>query len=73
MISRIIYLGYYLKKMEWDKVKLFQNFLSVGFSKNIFNQWISILFNSFGFIISILEYDLLYVNNVSFELYLKIL
>lgn len=59
--------------MEWDKVKLFQNFLSVGFSKNIFNQWISILFNSFGFIISILEYDLLYVNNVSFELYLKIL
>jgi hypothetical protein len=56
MIRRVLYFGYYLKKLDKQKLKLFQAYLQQKTGKSIFSQWISVFFHVLKYNISILEY-----------------
>ena len=56
MLNRIIYFGYYLKKLDWNKLITFQQFVRMKNEKGIISQWIGVLSNSLRYNISILEY-----------------
>ncbi len=56
MINRLIYFGYYLRKLDWVKLRLFQSFLKESYGHGVIIQWLNILFNSLTYNISILEY-----------------
>jgi hypothetical protein len=55
-MNRLLYFGYYLKKMDWDRLRLFQSFLKSNHGFNIFVQWFLVFYNSLKYKISILEY-----------------
>jgi hypothetical protein len=56
MISRILYFGYYIKKLDWDRLRKFQSFLKKETGKSSFSQWLAVFSNSMKYKISILEY-----------------
>lgn len=55
-MNRILYLGYYIKQLDFQKFKKFSRFVRVKHSKLIVQQVLDILFCVFRYNISILEY-----------------
>ena len=56
MINRILYLGYYIKQMDWKKFSLFLDYTKQQTKKNKTTILLDILFSVFKYNISILEY-----------------
>ncbi|WP_298222775.1 sugar-transfer associated ATP-grasp domain-containing protein [Flavobacterium sp.] len=55
-MKRILYLGYYIKQMDWDKFKLFLNYTAKHTKKNKISILIDVVASVFIYNISILEY-----------------
>jgi len=53
---RIIYFIYYLKNLDWDKFKIFQDFIKSETGIGTFKQWLLVFYNSIKYNISILEF-----------------
>jgi hypothetical protein len=53
---RVIYFIYYLKKLDWNKLRLFQYIIKDNYGIGLFKQWRLIFYNSLKYNISILEY-----------------
>lgn len=56
MIKRFIYLGYYIKKLDWSKFWLFLNYTSKNYNKNKISIILDVIASVFIYNISILEY-----------------
>jgi hypothetical protein len=56
MIKRILYLGYYIKQMDWEKFSLFLGSTAKITNRKKITIWVDILFSVFKYNISILEY-----------------
>jgi hypothetical protein len=56
MINRILYLGYYIKQMDWKKFSLFLDYTKQQSKKNKRTILLDILFSVFKYNISIIEY-----------------
>ena len=56
MIKRVIYLGYYIKKLDWNKFWLFLNYTSKDYNKNKISIILDVITSVFIYNISILEY-----------------
>ena len=56
MINRILYLGYYIKQMDWKKFSLFLGYTAKITNRNKVTILIDMLFSVFKYNISILEY-----------------
>jgi hypothetical protein len=56
MINRALYFSYYLKKMDWNRLGLFQSHLSSLKGYSTLFQWLLVIYNSLKYNISILEY-----------------
>lgn len=56
MINRILYLGYYIKQMDWKKFSLFIEYTKQQTKKNKTTILLDILFSVFKYNISIIEY-----------------
>ncbi len=56
MIKRILYLGYYIKQMDWKKFSLFLNYTARQTKRNKISILIDVLYCVFVYNISILEY-----------------
>ncbi len=55
-MKRILYLGYYMKQMDWKKFWLFLNYTALQTNKSKLSILIDVLFSVFTFNISVLEY-----------------
>jgi hypothetical protein len=53
---RLIYFFYYIKKLDKEKLKVFQNFVKAKTGQSIFAQWFVVFYHSLKYNISILEY-----------------
>ncbi len=56
MFKRVLYLGYYIKKMDWKKFKLFLNHASKQSGRNKISLLFDAVFSVFKYNISLLEY-----------------
>ncbi len=56
MTKRFIYLGYYIKKLDWSKFWLFLNYTSKNYNKNKISIILDVIASVFIYNISILEY-----------------
>jgi len=56
MIKRILYFGYYLRHLDWGRLRVFQIYLKSQRGYSSIRQWILILCDSVKYNISILEY-----------------
>lgn len=56
MINRILYLGYYVKQMDWKKFSIFLDYTAKHTKKNKISILIDVLTSVFVYNISILEY-----------------
>ncbi|MBV6654397.1 MAG: hypothetical protein KI786_11605 [Mameliella sp.] len=66
-MRRIMYLGYYFKKLDWQKFQLFSRYYSKANNKNAWSVWWDMLSNSVKYNISVLEYFLFDFGNKSKE------
>lgn len=55
-MKRILYLGYYIKQMDWKKFRLFLNYTAAQTSKSKLSILIDVLISVFTYNISVLEY-----------------
>jgi hypothetical protein len=56
MISRFLYIGYYLRTMNWPQLRSFQRYVQQEAGMPIIYQWVLCLYHSLRYNISILEY-----------------
>lgn len=56
MINRLLYFGYYLRHLDWDRLRVFQIYLKSQRGYSSIRQWILIFCDSVKYNISILEY-----------------
>jgi hypothetical protein len=56
MIYRFLYFGYYIKNLDWTKLRVFQSYLKFIRGSSFVNQWVFVFYNSLKYNISILEY-----------------
>lgn len=56
MLKRVIYLGYYIKEMDWEKFGSFLNYTAKKTKKNKIQILSDVLYSLFKYNISILEY-----------------
>lgn len=56
LLKRIVYLGYYFKKMDWPKLKRFTKFYAKKYGKSQVRVFLDSMINSIKYNISILEY-----------------
>lgn len=54
--KRLLYLGYYLKKLDWAKLTKFQRYTLLKAQKSILTQWLSAIYAVFRYNISIEEF-----------------
>ncbi|NDC29363.1 MAG: hexapeptide transferase [Bacteroidetes bacterium] len=56
MINRLLYFGYYVRHLDWDRLRIFQIYLKSQRGYSSIRQWILIFYHSVKYNISILEY-----------------
>ena len=56
MVKRIVYLGYYFKELDRNKVKIFLDYVSHKYHISKLKLWLDIIFSSIKYNISILDY-----------------
>jgi len=67
ILKRIIYLGYYFKKLDKSRSKKFMNYVSKKHNVSKFSLWKNIIISSLKYNISILEYFLFKFYKISDE------
>lgn len=55
-MKRILYLGYYIKKMDWEKLSLFMDYTANNTKKSKIGILLNSVFSVFSYNISVLEY-----------------
>ncbi len=55
-LRRFVYIGYYFKKLDWQKFHYFTNHYAIGNQKSKLSIWYGMLADSIKFNISLLEY-----------------
>lgn len=56
MLKRILYIGYYIKKLDWQKLSKFSSFVKAHYHRSAVHQIFDIVINSLIYNISLLEY-----------------